>query len=92
VHLQGHLFDKAVLNRTMDVLVTREIEFAIKSIDVPSVNEGVTNAALRIWGKDEKELEEVQEALKELIESMSEIADTSILINNIEAPASDPVI
>lgn len=80
VQLCGHLFDKAVLNRAIDVLVAKEAEFSIVSIDVPKTDSGVTKADIRVWADTDAQLDDLRTSLVSLAESMSDIADTTILI------------
>jgi hypothetical protein len=87
VRMWGHLFDKAVLNRAMDVLVAKGLDFSFLSIDVPATNEGKTRADIRVWAKDTEELEDVKRSMLALCQAMSDIAETSVdLIDATGAP------
>ncbi len=87
VRMTGHLFDKAVLNRAMDVLVDGDMDFQFLNIDVPATNEGKTKADIRVWAKDENDLAKVKKSMMALCQAMSDIADTTIdLIDATGAP------
>eukprot|EP00009_Paramoeba_aestuarina_P001070 CAMPEP_0201517018 /NCGR_PEP_ID=MMETSP0161_2-20130828/8235_1 /ASSEMBLY_ACC=CAM_ASM_000251 /TAXON_ID=180227 /ORGANISM="Neoparamoeba aestuarina, Strain SoJaBio B1-5/56/2" /LENGTH=482 /DNA_ID=CAMNT_0047914397 /DNA_START=772 /DNA_END=2220 /DNA_ORIENTATION=- len=50
--VKGHLFDKAVLNRLLDILVDSPCEFRVSNLDVPQSDEATTEAVIELWGDD----------------------------------------
>ena len=54
--VKGHLFDKAVLNRLLDILVDSPCQFHIVSLEVPQDSDmPLSEAVIEIWMEEEKD-------------------------------------
>lgn len=59
----GHLFDKSLLNRMLDILVDHGLEFKVLKLDVANVNEDVSTVHLQMWNSTQEKLQEVKDHL-----------------------------
>ncbi|KNC71929.1 hypothetical protein SARC_15526, partial [Sphaeroforma arctica JP610] len=50
LHIEGHLFDKNLLNRLMDIAVDSPCDFEVQDIQCASRNENISHCKLRFWG------------------------------------------
>lgn len=44
LQVKGHLFDKALLNRMLDIIVDSPCSFEVENLFVPNSNEGISEA------------------------------------------------
>lgn len=59
----GHLFDKSLLNRMLDILVDEQLEFKVLKLDVAQQNHELSTCHLQLWNTTPEKLDEVKEKL-----------------------------
>ena len=82
----------AVLGQMKDDLAGSDLQSAMdryaahqEQIDVPKTDEGITKADIRVWAETDEALADLRGSLVSLSESMTDIADTTILIQDAES-------
>lgn len=77
--VEGHLFDKAVLNRMFDIIVDSEACFQVDHLYVGERDELHSHAVLQLWAEKHEALLEVKSSLKTLITANADIADVTLI-------------
>ncbi|EDQ85285.1 uncharacterized protein MONBRDRAFT_34312 [Monosiga brevicollis MX1] len=89
ISVSGHLFDKAVLNRLLDLVVDSPCDFEVKRLHVPPADEQYSTAVLQLWGENDATLDQVKSDMQQLIDANSSIAFCTLEeISFIEDPAA----
>jgi homocitrate synthase len=73
----GHLFDKAVLNRLLDLAVDSSCDFTVQQLDVPNDNNKESRAVIKVIG-DEHDIDALRLKYQALLQSLEGIADTQM--------------
>jgi len=74
----GHLFDKAILNRLLDMAVDSPCDFEVEEIQVPPKDELSSRAVLRLYSDNQEDIELTISMMKTFVESSSPIADCAL--------------
>eukprot|EP00004_Rigifila_ramosa_P002889 TRINITY_DN12955_c0_g1_i1.p1 TRINITY_DN12955_c0_g1~~TRINITY_DN12955_c0_g1_i1.p1 ORF type:complete len:568 (-),score=131.73 TRINITY_DN12955_c0_g1_i1:14-1501(-) len=80
VKLSGHLFDKAILNRAVDIVVDSRVQFLVQNLDIATVNADHSHATIKLTADKPEELQGVQRKLEALVASMDSAAECSLKI------------
>lgn len=75
LELKGHLFDKAILNRILDMAVDSPCEFKVEEIEVAQRDELHSRAVLKLYGDGEEEIEHTLVLMRAFIKSSAPIAE-----------------
>jgi len=75
--VKGHLFDKAVLNRLLDILVDSSCKFKVSSLDIPHSDEDLSEAEFDLWAEEESDLQGTIRIMDQLVQANALIADTT---------------
>jgi len=75
IRVEGHLFDKAVLNRILDLLVDSACDFKVVSLDVAPRNELHSTVDVQLWGDSERVIEETVAQMDALVKSNMPFAE-----------------
>eukprot|EP00755_Sulcionema_specki_P014413 Sspe_Gene.56593::Locus_31123_Transcript_1_2_Confidence_0.750_Length_1921::g.56593::m.56593/K01655/LYS21, LYS20; homocitrate synthase len=92
LRLTGHLFDKEVLNRTMDICVDSPCDFDLLNVKCAKKNELESFAELKLMCKEESDLRETIQMMHNLIDGLEEAGIarcslTDITEEYLEGPA-----
>ncbi|EGD82770.1 homocitrate synthase [Salpingoeca rosetta] len=88
VKVTGHLFDKAVLNRLLDLVVESPCSFQVKNLIVPANNESYSWAVLQLWGTSGDEVAAVVDEMRQLVDANAAIADCTL--ERVAGPDGEP--
>ena len=80
VTVVGHLFDKAVLNRLLDILVDSPCKFRVASLEVPAKDEQLSQAVIEVWADEQVHVAETVRLMRNLVEANSVIAECSLQV------------
>eukprot|EP01134_Creolimax_fragrantissima_P007946 CFRG7946T1 len=77
LHIEGHLFDKNLLNRLMDIAVDSPCDFEVEDLNCATRNELMSNCKLRFWGnsKEENDLSTLKKQISAMVEANALISD-----------------
>eukprot|EP01147_Barroeca_monosierra_P003367 gene3367-8277_t len=78
IKVTGHLFDKAVLNRLLDLVVDSPCSFQVKNLAVPEDNDSYSWAVLQLWGVTMEEINGVILQMQQLVDANAGIADCTL--------------
>lgn len=76
--VKGHLFDKAIFNRMLDILVLSGTDFDILNIDVPATDDLPSVVEVEVTTETKEALTRVEKLLRNLIETNYPIAETEM--------------
>ena len=76
--VQGHLFDKALLNRLLDLAVDSPCDFEVEELHVAPSNDQHSSAVLRLWGPSDVELAKVRDTMRSLVDANRPIAECTL--------------
>eukprot|EP00051_Salpingoeca_urceolata_P000944 m.37448 g.37448 ORF g.37448 m.37448 type:complete len:606 (-) comp11106_c0_seq1:180-1997(-) len=92
VEIEGHLFDKAVINRIMDLVVDAGVQFEIVRMEVPPVNEASSSAVIQVWAKTGEDLEGIFQQMQDLVEApTAECTLREISLKDVKALRRQPI-
>eukprot|EP00471_Norrisiella_sphaerica_P006450 CAMPEP_0184488056 /NCGR_PEP_ID=MMETSP0113_2-20130426/10498_1 /TAXON_ID=91329 /ORGANISM="Norrisiella sphaerica, Strain BC52" /LENGTH=567 /DNA_ID=CAMNT_0026870527 /DNA_START=108 /DNA_END=1811 /DNA_ORIENTATION=+ len=72
----GHLFDKAILNRILDLAVDSPVDFKVLKLDVPNNNLERSRAIIQVIG-DETDIELLRQKYEALLLTLDKVAETT---------------
>uniref|UniRef100_A0A7S0D2A5 Pyruvate carboxyltransferase domain-containing protein n=1 Tax=Amorphochlora amoebiformis TaxID=1561963 RepID=A0A7S0D2A5_9EUKA len=75
---EGHLFDKAILNRLLDLAVDSPCSFKVIKLDVPNDNEEESKAIIKIMGTL-TDIELLRQKYEKLLATLDDIAHTRMI-------------
>uniref|UniRef100_A0A7S4DX45 homocitrate synthase n=1 Tax=Lotharella globosa TaxID=91324 RepID=A0A7S4DX45_9EUKA len=75
----GHLFDKAVLNRLLDLAVDSPVDFKVVKLDVPNDNEQQSSAIIKVIG-ELNDIEVLRQKYENLLSTLDGVARTQMSI------------
>jgi homocitrate synthase len=78
LELKGHLFDKAILNRLLDMAVDSPCEFKVEEIEVAQRDELHSRAMLRLYSNSEEDLESTLVLMRAFVKSSVPIAECTM--------------
>lgn len=70
--VEGHLFDKAIVNRLTDIIVDQECDFKICNIEPGKKDEELSVALIQVW--NDAGVDEVKKQISEFCAVMSKTA------------------
>lgn len=93
VRVDGHLFDKALLNRIMDLAVDSACEFEVVELNVSPTNEGRSNTLLRFMADRMDAVDALIMRIRKLVDSHTEIADcTMSVLDDTASVTAAPIV
>jgi len=78
LQLKGHLFDKAILNRLLDMAVDSPCEFKVEEIEVAQRDDLHSNATLRLYADTTEDLEHTLSMMRAFVLSSAPIAECTM--------------
>lgn len=75
LQFHGHLFDKQVINRVLDMSVDSQCEFKLTDLRVPQTNEGTSSFKVLLWAEKEEHLSHLEGDLEALIQACRRLAE-----------------
>ena len=80
VRVQGHLLDKALLNRLLDIAVDSPCDFEVEDLVVAPSNDLHSTAVIRLWGTAQSDLDTTVKIMNQLVEGNAPIAECTLTI------------
>eukprot|EP00128_Syssomonas_multiformis_P008114 Colp12_sorted_trinity150504_noHs@14806 len=78
LRIEGHLFDKNLLNRLMDIAVDSTCDFQVEELHCAPRNELMSNTKLRFWGRKQEDLDLLKRQITALVEANEPIAQCQV--------------
>lgn len=76
--VEGHLFDKAIVNRITDIIVNNECTLKIHKIDVGKQDEELSCALIQLWNDDLQCVQRTRNEINEFCSTMKKTAQCLI--------------
>lgn len=78
VVVKGHLFDKAVLNRLLDLIVDSSCDFKVVHLEVASNNAAHSSAYIQLWGDTDDDVVRVKTQLQSMVQGLNPVAECTM--------------